>query len=95
MDEIAGLQEKIKKLQALEETKKKETIAKETSLEHNMLIINKIYMEKKKQLERDDYSRACIVSKFQDQKLVPLIEALLNSLTIINNRLDVLEEKLS
>ena len=95
MDEISGLQQKIKELQALEEAKKKELNSKETSLEHNMSIINEIYLEKKGHLERNNYSKSCIVSKFQDQKLVPLIEALLNSLTIINNRLVVLEEKLN
>ena len=95
MDEISSLQKKIKELQALEEAKKKELNLKETSLEHNMSIINEIYLEKKGQLERNDYSKSCIVAKFQDQKLVSIIEALLNSLTIINNRLVVLEEKLS
>lgn len=95
MDEISSLQQKIKELQALDEANKKELNSKETSLEHNMSIINNIYLEKKNKLEKNSYSKSCFVSKIQDQKLLPLIEALLNSLTIINKRLVVLEEKLN
>jgi hypothetical protein len=73
MDELYSLQQKIKELQVLEESKKEELNSIETSLEFNMSLINKIYLEKKGKLERNGYSKSCVVSKFQDQKLVPLI----------------------
>lgn len=92
MNEIESLQAKIKELQQLKEEKEKEEVLKITSLEHNVSIINEIYQQKKDTLEKNRYSSRCIVAKFQDEKLVPFMEAVMNSLNNINDRLKKLEE---
>lgn len=94
MDEITKLQAKIKDLEEKAKEENLEQIKKDSSLEHNLSIINKLYLEKKTKVERSKYSKSCIVAKFQDRELVPFMEAIYNSLNLINKRLRILEEKI-
>lgn len=88
MSDISKIDEQIKQLQLLKEEEIKKLELKQYSLEHNLNIIKEIYLEKKEKLDKNSYSKSCVVSKFQDMKLVPLIEAILNSLTILNEKLE-------
>lgn len=88
MSDISKIDEQIKQLQLLKKEEIKKLELKQYSLEHNLNIIKEIYLEKKEKLDKNNYSKSCVVSKFQDMKLVPLIEAILNSLTILNEKLE-------
>lgn len=84
---VYEIEEEIKKLQSIRDIKKDEAIKKVNSLDYNLDIIEKIYIDKKNKLEKNSYSKSCVVAKFQDRELLPLIEAIKNSLKIINDKI--------
>jgi tRNA U34 2-thiouridine synthase MnmA/TrmU len=74
------------KLAALEQRKLEKTAFPLKTLED-------ILVEKKKQIERNSYSKSIPLARFYDQEKVDFLEPILNALRDIQTRLEVLEKK--
>ena len=48
--------------------------------------------EKKRKVEKNMYSRSCIVAKFQDEAIIPALQSIYDAFHLINHRLDKLED---
>ena len=81
------------KLAVLEEQKR---IVSETESEKKafpMKTLEGIIDEKRKQIERNSYSKSLPLARFYDQEKVAFLEPIFNMLKNIQERLDVLEKK--
>jgi hypothetical protein len=81
------IEKQIKEIEINEINKKK------LSIEHNFKIINDFLTEKKTSIENNRYSKSYPLAKYDDQQFVRKLEALINILNILDNRLKKLEEK--
>ena len=93
MDEIIELKNKIIQLQKIKNDLQTENKLKNNSLEHNLTIIKTMHEKKKKILDNNYYCKSALIARIQDQELLPFMEAVMNSLNIINKRLLALENK--
>lgn len=91
MDSITKLDEKIKQLQLLREEEERKLELKQNSFEHNLEIIYERYLQMKEQLDKNNYSKSNRSSMHQDRKNLPLVEAIFNSLSIMNERISRIE----
>lgn len=77
------------RLAMLEEQKRIELEKKEFPLK----TLEDIIDEKRKQIERNSYSKSLPLARFYDQEKVAFLEPILNMLKNIQERLDALEKK--
>jgi hypothetical protein len=82
------------KLAILEEQKRieLETVS-ELSKAFPLEILEAIIDEKRKQIERNSYSKSIPLARFYDQEKVAFLEPIFNMLKNIQERLDALERK--
>lgn len=71
---------------------KVELNSQHASLDHNISIIKESLRGKENKLKKNNYSRSYTCCKFQDKEIVPFMQAVANSITIINERLLKLEK---
>jgi hypothetical protein len=64
-----------------------DAIRNDTSLDNSISRVREGVESIEDKVEKDIYSRSCVVSKFQDRQNAPIIRDILRSLEIINNRL--------
>ena len=77
----------------LEEQKRIESETPSEKKEFPLKVLEDIINEKKKQIERNSYSKSITLAKFYDQEKVAFLEPIFNMLTNIQSRLHALEEK--
>ena len=87
-DEIQKLQSRILELEKLGKIEQ----SKETSIDVNFNTINDILNEKKTQIKQNNYSRSLPLAKWYDEQLVIRLEAIFNSLKILDERLKKIEQ---
>jgi hypothetical protein len=81
------------RLAALEEQKRIETEKEAEKKANPMRVLEEIIDEKKKQIQRDTYSKSLPLARFYDQEKVAMLEPIFNMLVDIQKRLDALEKK--
>jgi hypothetical protein len=81
------------RLTALEEQKRIETEMKLEKKENPLKALEEIIDEKRKQIERNNYSKSIPLSKFYDREKLAFLEPIFNMLTNIQERLEALEKK--
>jgi hypothetical protein len=81
------------RLAALEEQKRIEAEKEAEKKANPMKVLGEILDAKKKQIERNSYSRSLPLARFYDQEKVAMLEPILNMLQDIQKRLTALENK--
>jgi hypothetical protein len=81
------------KLATLEEQKRTETKKALDKKEFPLKTLEEIINEKRKQIERNSYSKSLPLARFYDQEKVAFLEPIFNMLQNIQERLDVLEKR--
>jgi len=81
------------RLSALEEQKRIEAEKEAEKKANPMKVLENIIDEKKKQIERNSYSRSLPLAQYYDQEKVAMLEPILNALQDIQKRLTALENK--
>jgi DNA-binding HxlR family transcriptional regulator len=81
------------RLEALEEQKRIETQKEAEKKANPMKVLGDIIDEKKKQIERNRYSKNLPLARFYDEEKVAMLEPILNALQDIQKRLTALETK--
>ena len=90
--EIQQLQSKIIELEKQQKIQKQLVHDKKTSINHNFNILNDFLTDKKMRIERNRYSKSARLARYYDQQSVIYLEAIYNSLKIIDERLIKLEK---
>jgi uncharacterized coiled-coil protein SlyX len=85
--QIEDYERKITELKA----KKSELKQQSTDIDYNLKKLNDILLDKKQQINQNNYSKACISNKFTDMSLVSIIESIININKSLNDRLNKLE----
>ena len=80
------------RLAALEEQKRIEAETASEKKAFPLKVLEGIIDEKKKQLERNSYSRSVPLARFYDQEKVTFLEPILDALKNIQQRLEALEK---
>lgn len=80
------------RLAELEKMKQQHEDTKKLGVDYNLSIISNILDCKNNKVIKNNYAKQFVCCKFQDIEIIPLIEAILNSLQSINNRLTKLEQ---
>jgi len=96
---IKNIEAKLCELNARAKLEKDEQSLKNTSLKHNILVIDNLYLKKKETLfppkgynyDEKGSSHGTRKTRFTDQDNIPFMEAIVNSLNNINDRLEKLE----
>lgn len=81
------------RLAALEEQKRIETANLSEKKAFPLKTLEKILDEKRKQIERNSYSKSLPLARFYDQEKIAFLEPIFNMLQNIQDRLEVLEKK--
>jgi len=81
------------RLAALEEQKRVETEKEWEKKTFPLKTLEVIIEEKRKQIERNSYSRTLPLARFYDQEKLAFLEPIFNMLKDIQYRLEVLERK--
>jgi hypothetical protein len=81
------------RLAALEEQKRIETANVSEKKAFPLKTLENILDEKRKQIERNSYSKSLPLARFYDQEKVAFLEPIFNMLQNIQDRLEVLEKK--
>lgn len=81
------------RLSYLEEQKKNEEQKQIKKLNNPLKTLETIIDEKRKQIDRNSYSKSIPLAKFYDQEKLAMMEPIFNMLKNINERLEVLENK--
>jgi len=81
------------KLASLEEQKKIEEQKELDKVNNPLKTLETIIDEKRKQIERNSYSRSIPLARFYDQEKVATLEPIFNMLKNIQERLEILENK--
>jgi len=81
------------KLSTLEEQKRIETEREAEKKEFPLKTLEDIIDEKKKKIERNNYSKSVPLAQFYDREKVAYLEPIFNMLKNIQERLEVLEKK--
>lgn len=81
------------RLAALEEQKRIETANVSEKKAFPLKTLEKILDEKRKQIERNSYSKSLPLARFYDQEKIAFLEPIFNMLQNIQDRLEVLEKK--
>jgi hypothetical protein len=81
------------RIAALEEQKRIETEIASAKKEFPMKALEELIDEKRKQIERNSYSKSIPLARFYDQEKVAFLQPILDALKNINERLDALEKK--
>ena len=97
-NEISSLQSKINELEKLKKEKEQEELKKKQSVDHNLSIINNILVNNKQNVQTYDCQRrgyTCSKQHVQAinnyRNLIKYLEPIYNSLQIMNERLNKLE----
>jgi hypothetical protein len=94
IDEIQKLEAKLleldKKQAVLDRMKEREIKFHQESVECYIGIIELGLYEKKNRIKNDNYEKESVCCKNQDTELVPILEAILNSIKLLNLRYDIL-----
>lgn len=81
------------RLAALEEQKRIEIANVSEKKAFPLKTLEKILDEKRKQIERNSYSKSLPLARFYDQEKIAFLEPIFNMLQNIQDRLEVLEKK--
>lgn len=81
------------RLAALEEQKRIESETASEKKAFPLKALESILDEKRKQIERNSYSKSIPLARFYDQEKVAFLEPIFNMLKNIQERLDALEKK--
>ena len=84
---------RLKELQQLELEQLE--LRKKTSIDVNFNTLNNILDEKKTSINKNNYAKSHPLAKWYDEQLITRLEAILNSLKILDKRVSKLEKKLS
>ena len=95
MDKMNGEIEALKNKLVQLENAKKDFNETKTDINKNFEILNQAIDSRRKKVDGNRYSKSCIVAKFIDRDMIDPLQAIYNILSIMNNRLNELEQKLS
>ena len=96
--EISQLQSRLSELEKqkndniLKQKQEELEYRKEKDIMYGLVDLKNVLDIKKDNVAKNNYSRSCIVAKFQDIDIIPALESIYNALHMINHRLDKLEQ---
>ena len=91
-DEIQQLQLRILQLEK-QKKEEEESLSKKESIDYNFEIISGVINDKKTAIKKNMYCKSSQLARYNDLLLVKHLEAIYNILKILDNRLNVLEDK--
>jgi hypothetical protein len=91
-DEIQQLQLRILQLEK-QKKEEEESLSKKESIDYNFEIISGVINDKKTAIKKNIYCKSSQLARYNDLLLVKHLEAIYNILKILDNRLNVLEDK--
>jgi len=87
------IEQKEQELVALKKRQKTDEEEKNRNdMQLNLSILKKGIEKRKDQVRRNDYSKNCIVAKFIDTDMIPVLESIYNLLNIMDKRIATLED---
>ena len=90
-EEITKLQLRIVELE--KQQKEQNESEEKNSIDHNFKVINDLLIKKKTAIKNNSYSKSFPLARCNDQELVTHLEAFINILKIVDERLTKIEEK--